>query len=123
VSANCESLLLRIGPPTNPPGLVSQTEIGPGTGLTTGSELRVADLCDIGQANAAGDMQLLADRLNETEKVAMGAVASCCPWYKALECSFAIITCMRVCSITPPPAEPCLDCLRKAGSETCACCL
>ena len=123
VDATCENLILKIGPPTNPPGLISKTEIGPSTGLTSGSELRVTDLCGIANANVTGNMELLAERLNETEKIEMGAVASCCPWYKALECSFAIITCMRVCSITPPPLQPCLDCLSSAGSVSCACCL
>lgn len=123
IDSNCESLILEIGPPSNPPGLISTTEIGPGTGLTTGSELRLSDLCDISAANKSGDMEQLADELNETEKIEMGAVQSCCPWYKALECSFAIITCMRVCSITPPPAQACLDCLSSAGSVSCACCL
>jgi hypothetical protein len=106
VDSTCESLILKIGPPTNPPGLVNATEIGPGTGLTSGSELRVKDLCDLATAYVSGDTQLLVDRLNETDKIQMGAVAGCCPWYKAIECSAAIISCMRVCAISPPPLEP-----------------
>ena len=123
IDSTCEDLIMKIGPPTNPPGLVSTTEIGPGTGLTAGSELRISDLCGIAHAYVSGDTELLVDRLNEEEKVKTGAVASCCPWYKALECTFAIITCQRVCSISPPPLQPCVDCLEKAGSKSCACCL
>ena len=123
VQANCDLLHLEIGPPKHPRSIRKldlQTPLILVESLP-GSELRRADFCAIAQAFVDDDLYLLADELNEREKVDAGVISSC-PWWKQIECAFAVTSCRAICTLFTPFSEPCRDCFNALGQGGCISC-
>lgn len=125
IEASCDVLQLEIGPP-NGPGAVAALELQTPLLIVETpmeSDLRQVEFCQFSTAIAAGDMVQIASELNETEEIAAGSVSASCPWYKQIECAFAVTSCRSICTLFTPASPLCKDCFNDLNQGNCISCL
>ena len=121
VRSSCDVLELKVGPPEEAIGRSTLETPLVLLESVAGSELRQSDFCGLAAAYAADDLLLLVDRLNETAKIAAGVIGSC-PWWKQIECAFAITSCRSICTLYTPFNPLCIKCFEDLNAGSCISC-